>query len=75
MLVRFGENGEFVPYTSDLAAKFGEGLCIIKGNTEQEFAGEGFTLSGGNIWIVIAGAVVILGGVAAIVFGSKKKHL
>ena len=35
----------------------------------------GFTIGSGSIWIFVAGAVVILGGVAAIVFASKKKHL
>ena len=33
----------------------------------------GFTLSGGNLWIVIAGGVLILGGVAAVIIVSKKK--
>ena len=33
----------------------------------------GFTLSGGNLWIVIAGGVVVLGGIAAIIVVSKKK--
>ena len=35
--------------------------------------GTGFTLSGGNLWIVIAGGVVVLGGIAAIIVVSKKK--
>ena len=73
MFVKFGEDGEFAPYTSDLAAKLAESFCVIKDNLDYGFAGEGFTLSGGNIWIIIAGGVVILGGIAAIVFGSKKK--
>ena len=42
-------------------------------NDNRDNKPSGFTLSGGNLWIVIAGGAVILGGVAAIVIASKKK--
>ena len=38
-------------------------------------SGSGFTLSGGNTWIIAVGAVVIICGLVAIMVANKKKKL
>ena len=49
---------------------------VVKERAKQDiekYNAGGFTLSGGNLWIIIVGAVVILGGVVAIIIFTKKK--
>ena len=49
---------------------------VVKERAKQDlekYNAGGFTLSGGNLWIIIIGAVVILGGVVAIIIFTKKK--
>ena len=57
--------------------EYEDGYKAVFGSLQDKVKGtyniSGFTLSDGNIWIIIVGAVVILGGVAAIVIASKKK--
>ena len=48
---------------------------VLKERAKQDlekYNAGGFTLSGGNIWIIIIGAVVILGGIIAIIIFTKK---
>ena len=65
------ENRDHLSKADDIGAGLNSKWALNDTRTNKP---SGFTLSGGNWWIIGVGAVVILGGIAAILVVNKKKE-